>query len=238
VRRRPAATRRRSGSSAGTAPARKITPAAVIETALRLLDRDGLDGISMRRLATAIGATPMAFYRHIPSKAALLDALVTAVFAQLEFPSDDHVPLADRLRATVRSLRRLLLAHPWLVTLILRGPVLGEGVYRASEAGLRELRETGLPPETLAAVFRLLHSYTIGYVGMEIARRSVDPARYEEFEHRRYPTRAEIASHLGPFGETQFETGLDVIIGGLEARGGGIGAPRGAARRPRRPRRR
>ena len=216
-------------STAGTS-GRKITRAIVVETALRLVDRDGLDGVSMRRLAAAIGATPMALYRHVPSKAALLDALVAAVLGQLEFPTGGDLPLAERLRATVRSLRRLLTAHPWLVALILRGPVLGEGVYRASEAGLRELRETGLPPETVAAVFRLLHSYTIGYVGMEIARRSVDPARYEAFEPRRYPTRAAVATHLGPFGEAQFEAGLDVIVRGLET----LTAGRGVTRRPRR----
>ena len=212
-----------------TAAGGRISRAVVVDAALRIIDRDGLDGVSMRRLAAAIGATPMALYRHVPNKAALLDALVAAVLSRLEFPTGD-LPLAERLRATVRSLRRLLTAHPWLVTLILRGPVLGEGVYRASEAGLRELRETDLPPETVAAVFRLLHSYTIGYVGMELARRSVDPARYEAFEARRYPTRAAIAAHLGPFGEAQFEAGLDVIVSGLEA----LAGSRKIARRPRR----
>jgi len=91
---------------------------------------------------------------------------------------------------------------------------------------LRELRETGLPPETVAAVFRLLHSYTIGYVGMELARRSVDPARFGAFEARRYPTRVAIAAHLGPFGEAQFEAGLDVIVGGIEALAGSRRMPR------------
>jgi AcrR family transcriptional regulator len=204
-------------SASGAAPAGRITRAVVVDAALRIVDRDGLDGVSMRRIAAAIGATPMALYRHVPSKAALLDALVAGVLGQLEFPTGGDVPLAERLRATVRSLRRLLTAHPWLVSLILRGPVLGEGVYRASETALRELRETGLPAETVAAIFRLLHSYTVGYVGMEIARRSVDPARYEDFEARRYPTRAAVAAHLGKFGEAQFEAGLDVIVGGIEA---------------------
>jgi AcrR family transcriptional regulator len=227
--RRLLAVRGRS-SPAGPASGARLTRAAVLDAALRIVDRDGLDGVSMRRIAAAIGATPMALYRYVPSKAALLDALVAAVLGQLEFPSGDDLPLAERLRATVRSLRRLLTAHPWLVNLILRGPVLGEGVYRASETALRELRETGLPADTVAAIFRLLHSYTIGYVGMELARRSVDPARYEDFEARRYPTRAAIAAHLGKFGEAQFEAGLDIIVGGIEA----LAARRGGVRRRRR----
>ena len=159
----------------------------------------------------------------------LMGAGIAQVFATAGHAVTVFEPTPS-VRATVRSLRRLLTAHPWLVTLILRGPVLGDGVYRASEAGLRELRETGLPADTVAAVFRLLHSYTIGYVGMELARRSVDPARYAAFEARRYPTRAAIGPHLGPFGEEQFEAGLDVIVSGLEA----MAERRQPARRPRR----
>jgi AcrR family transcriptional regulator len=219
--RRPQAARAPARRRAGApVSGKRMSREAVIEAALRLVDRDGLDGVSMRRLAATLGATPMALYRHVPGKAALLDALVAAVLAQLEFPGDEALPLAERMRATVRSLRRLLHAHPWLVTLLLRGPVLGEGVYRASETALRELRETGLDAATVAAAFRLLHSFTIGYVGMEIARRSVDPSRYEEFEHRRYPTRAAIAAHLGPFDEAQFEAALDVIVAGIDALSG------------------
>jgi AcrR family transcriptional regulator len=207
-----------------------MTRAVVVETALRLVDREGLDAVSMRRLAALLGLTPMALYRHVPSKAALLEALVATVFARLEFPDPADVPLGERLRTTVRSLRGLLHAHPWLVTLILRGPVLGEGVYRASEQSLRALRDTGLDPATIAAAFRLLHSFTIGYAGMEVARRAVDPARYAEFVRRRYPTRAAFAAHLGPFDEAQFERALDLIVAGIEALAQG-------ARRPPRARR-
>src|SRR5262249_46361340 len=58
--------RRRAGASAG---GKRMSRAAVVEAALRLVDRDGLDGVSMRRLAATLGATPMALYRHVPGKA-------------------------------------------------------------------------------------------------------------------------------------------------------------------------
>src|SRR5262249_41170595 len=63
VRGRAHATRAASGG--------RISRAVVVDAALRIVDRDGLDGVSMRRLAAAIGATPMALYRHVPNKAAL-----------------------------------------------------------------------------------------------------------------------------------------------------------------------
>ena len=102
------------------------------------------------------------------------------------------------------------------MSLILRGPVLGEESIVPRDGVARAARDR-LPAETAAAVFRLRHSYSVGYVSMEIARQSVDPARYEDFEARRYPTRAAVAAHLGKFGEAQFEAGLDVIVGGIEA---------------------
>jgi hypothetical protein len=96
--------------------------------------------------------------------------------------------------------------------------VLSEGIYGASEGALEILRESGLDPESVASGFRILHSYTIGYVAMEIARRAVDPERYRAFEASRFPTRAEYEAFLGPFDERQFEIGLDVILRGLAAR--------------------
>jgi AcrR family transcriptional regulator len=72
-----------------TAAGGRLSRAVVVDAALRIVDRDGLDGVSMRRLAAAIGATPMALYRHVPNKAALLDALVAAVLSRLEFPTGD-----------------------------------------------------------------------------------------------------------------------------------------------------
>jgi len=144
---------------------------------------------------------------------------VAAVLAQLEFPPGD-LPLAERLRATVRSLRRLLTAHSWLVTLILSGPVLGrESTARPRRACASyarrafqptpSRRSSGFCPATPSAM-----SAWSSPGGPSTLRATA------AFEARRYPTRAAIGPHLGPFGEEQFEAGLDVIVRGIEAMAG------------------
>ena len=100
----------------------KVTRELVLATALELIDRDGVEALSMRRLAAALGRDPMILYRHAPSKAALLDGVVETVLAQL------HVDPADpdwtgQLRAVARDYRILALAHPKVVPLIVTRPL-------------------------------------------------------------------------------------------------------------------
>jgi AcrR family transcriptional regulator len=89
----------------------KITRDLVLTTALAIIDRDGVDGLSMRRLARALDRDPMIIYRHAPNKAALLDGVAETVLAQLRVDpaATDWV---SQLRAVARDFRALALAHP------------------------------------------------------------------------------------------------------------------------------
>src|ERR1700721_4625727 len=82
----------------------KITRELVLATALEMIDRDGADARSMRRLGAALGRDPMILYRHAPGKAALLDGVVEAVLAQLHVDSADP-DWAAQLRAVARDYR-------------------------------------------------------------------------------------------------------------------------------------
>ena len=109
---RPPAARDAAGSGNG-----KITRELVLATALELIDRDGADALSMRRLAAALDRDPMIIYRHAPGKAALLDGVVETVLAQLHMdPADPD--WAAQLRAVARNYRALALAHPNVVPLL------------------------------------------------------------------------------------------------------------------------
>ena len=95
----------------------KITRDVVLATALEIIDRDGAGGLSMRRLAAALNRDPMILYRLAPNKAALLDGVVEMVLAQLKVdPADPD--WAAQLRAIARDYRRLALAHPHVVPLL------------------------------------------------------------------------------------------------------------------------
>src|ERR1019366_3904309 len=95
-------------------PARRdgtLTRAVVLSAALELIDRDGADGLSMRRLARELGCDPMTLYRHAPNKAALRGAVAETVLAELEV-APAAPDGASQLRQVARQYRRLALAHP------------------------------------------------------------------------------------------------------------------------------
>src|SRR5580704_7894960 len=109
----------------------KITRDLVLTTALQIIDRDGADGLSMRRLARALDRDPMILYRHAPGKAALLDGVAETVLAQLHVDSTDP-DWVGQLREVARRFRALALAHPHVVPLIVTRPL-------ATPLGLRPL---------------------------------------------------------------------------------------------------
>ena len=100
----------------------KITRDVVLAAALEIIDRDGTDALSMRRLARALNRDPMILYRHAPNKAALLDGVAETVLAQLHVDSADP-DWAGQLRAVARRYRALALAHPHAVPLIVTRPL-------------------------------------------------------------------------------------------------------------------
>src|ERR1700759_1063811 len=100
----------------------KVTRELVLTTALELIDRDGSDALSMRRLAAALDRDPMIIYRHAPGKAALLDGGVEVVPAQLSVaPADPD--WAGQLRTVAREYRALAVAHPHVVPLLVTRPL-------------------------------------------------------------------------------------------------------------------
>src|ERR1022692_324946 len=92
-------------------PDRLISRAVVLATALEIIDRDGVEGLSMRRLGQALGRDPMTLYRHAANKTALLDGVAEIVLEQLTVDTTD-IDWAGRLRIVAREFRRLALAHP------------------------------------------------------------------------------------------------------------------------------
>src|SRR3954469_9872529 len=100
-----------------------LTRERVAETALELVDREGIDGLSMRRLADALGVGTMTLYGYFRSKRELLDAVVDAAVTDRPVPPAE-ADWREQLRALVLGARRNLLRHPALVEIRVRQPVL------------------------------------------------------------------------------------------------------------------
>jgi len=94
----------------------------ILQSALRIVDRDGVDGLSMRRLSDEVGRDPTVIYRHVPNKAALLDGVAEIVLGQLRVDTADP-DWTGQLRAVAHDFRRLALAHPNVVPLLVTRPL-------------------------------------------------------------------------------------------------------------------
>jgi AcrR family transcriptional regulator len=100
----------------------QISRSLILQTALGIIDRDGADGLSMRRLSDAVGRDPTVLYRHLPNKAAVLNGVAEIVLAQLSVDTADPDWVAQ-LRSVAHDFRRLAITHPNVVPLLVTRPL-------------------------------------------------------------------------------------------------------------------
>ena len=144
----------------------------ILRSALRLIDRDGLEALSMRRLGAALGVEAMSLYRHVPNKEAVLDGVVELLTEEIDVPlargaSSDSWPAT--MRRIVRSYRKLAHAHPNAFPLIALRPLTTPKAIARGEATIALLLEAGLDELRAVLVFRTLVSYANGYLLEELA---------------------------------------------------------------------
>ena len=157
-----------------------LTNERVIASALQIVDRDGLEKLSMRKLGAELGVDPMAVYYYIPNKAALLDGLVEGIMTELGVP-DPRLPGEDITEWFVRSFGEFmetLRKHPNVLTVMSTRPITGDAGMRAAECVLRELHAIGLPPDAAMAALMALTTITITMALTEVSRDPdvMDPA--------------------------------------------------------------
>ncbi|HEV2814390.1 MAG TPA: TetR/AcrR family transcriptional regulator [Solirubrobacteraceae bacterium] len=196
----------------------------IAETALAMADRDGVESVSMRRLAAELGVTAMAIYRHFRDKDELIDAIVETAVAEAPMEIAEGT-WRERLAATMHDVRENLRRHPCGVELRKLRPVLAPGALRPAEHALTAMLEAGFTREEAARAYRTLFTYTFGFAAfasppdLEAARRfmrsSLAALPEDEFPALS-GSLAEGAAAVG--GDEQFAFGLDLLLDGLERR--------------------
>lgn len=151
---------RKDASSAGLSKER------VVAEALRLADRDGVDGLSMRRLADEVGAGAMSLYYYVASKEELLDAMIDVVFDEIELPPQDADWQSAMRRRSV-SARQVLARHPWAIVLMESRTSPGPANLRHREAVTACLRRAGFSVVMATHANWLLDSYVYGFALQE-----------------------------------------------------------------------
>jgi AcrR family transcriptional regulator len=220
-------------ASKNTAASRdgKITRELVLAAALELIDRDGADGLSMRRLAAALDRDPMILYRHAPGKAALLDGVVETVLNQLCVDPADPDWTAQ-LRAVARAYRALALAHPNVVPLLVTRPLATplalrpHGTLRPLEDVLTLLTGAGFSGPDALHVYRAFFGFLNGHVLNELQELVENPDETDDLLrlglHRlplgEFPLLRSLAHTLACYdGAAELERGLDILLTGLAA---------------------
>jgi len=145
----------------------------VVEAALTLADRGGLDAVTMQSVASALGVTPMAIYRHVADKAALLDGLVGRLLMEVGRP-EPELPPREQLLAMARALREVGGRHPAVFPLLLTRPAATPAALEVRESVLRALELDGIPAERAAQLERLISTAVLGFVASEVAGRFRD----------------------------------------------------------------
>jgi len=137
----------------------------VLETALAVLDAEGLDALSMRALASELGVEAMSLYHYVESKNDLLDGVVDLVLTRIA-PPDPARPWDERLEAIAIGLYEALIAHPALVLILAteRGRPTDEVVLRGMDAIVAALAESGVSPARQVNAFRGLLAMCFGFV--------------------------------------------------------------------------
>jgi AcrR family transcriptional regulator len=209
--------------TATSGPRARLSSEQVAAAALELLDREGLEALSMRRLAEQLGVGTMTLYGYFRSKEELLDAVIDAAVADRE-PFVFDGTWQEQIRRLMHRSRRRLSRHPALVKVRADRPVLRPEALRFAETGLTILRRAGFDRTDAARAFRLLFTYVFGYVSFspdETAEKAKRESRaassvlpLDEYPALR-DTSEELAEAMA--GQETFEFGLDRIIDGFEA---------------------
>ena len=208
-----------------------LTPRAVVEGALSLADLEGLEALTIRRLAKELGVTPMALYWHFRSKGELLDGMAARIFEEVDLSVDASATWQEQLRALLGSIIGVLRAHPSTAILLSTRTASSEGSLRATEVALDILRRGGFSPAEATQIARYalstvtnLVSGEPGVVAREESKELLDARRHarlflESLPPERYPRLVEAAAPLseGVEPDAYFAFGLDLLLAGIEA---------------------
>lgn len=205
-----------------------LTRARVIEAAVALADRTGVEALTIRRLAAELDVKPMTIYHHVPNKEAIIDGMVDLVFSEIDLPPTD-LDWKAAIRQRSASARRVLARHPWATPLMESRTSPGPATLEHHDAVLGCLRRGGLSVEMTAHAYAVVDAFVYGFALQEASLPATAGEEMVELTESMadampadaYPHLAEfVAEHVMQpgydFGR-EFEFGLDLILDGLEA---------------------
>jgi AcrR family transcriptional regulator len=215
--------------TSASAPRKRLNREMVLATALALVDAEGVDALTMRRLGQELGRDPMNLYRYAKNRAELLDGVTEVVFDELALPDGDG-DWQTQLRRLGHNLRDLALRHPNMVPLLVTRPLstpLGLrplGTLRPLERILSLLIDAGFSPTGALHVYRAYYGYLFGHILNELQEFIVSPDENEallrlglyRLPPKEFPRLRALAPALAEYdGLTELDEGISILLAGL-----------------------
>lgn len=198
---------------------RPLTRARIVRAAIEIADADGLEAVTIRRVAAALDARPMSLYTHVASKDDLVAMMLNEVGGELLVPGPLPDDWREALRAIARRAHAAYLAHPWMLAAFGRRPRVGPNHLRRAEQSAAAVAGLPLDPDDAWTALRIVHEWTIGHAvhvvtlreddQLEAQLRAADPDEFPQMA-RVFPT------GRGRAHDADFERALEVVLDGIE----------------------
>ncbi|WP_307868665.1 TetR/AcrR family transcriptional regulator [Micromonospora sp. C95] len=236
----PAHTLRLLWRQTGDVPRRGPRPGRsldeIVTAAIELADAEGLDAVTMRALAQAVGVAPMTLYTYVPGKAELLDLMLDAIYTGMPRPDRSGDPWRARVAAVAADNRDLFTAHPWAAEVATGRPPLGPGQMTKYEYELRAFDGTGLDDVTRDAALTFVLDFVRAAARAAAEARSAQqastwtdeqwwtanaPLLAQVLDERRFPTAVRVGAAAGAAQNAAYhpgqayEFGLARVLDGL-----------------------
>jgi AcrR family transcriptional regulator len=200
-----------------------ITRERALTTALEIADAEGIDALTMRRLARELGIEAMSLYHHVSSKGDILDGICDLVMGQIEVPPAG-TDWKTSMRHRAHSAHQVLLAHPWAATLVTSRFNIGIGMTRYLEATFGRLMDGGFTVTGALDAWHALDSHIYGFTLQELTlpfdvdqTQQVSDATLASFDADAFPHLVQVMTEVAMHGRVEdFDFGLDLILEGLE----------------------
>ena len=204
---------------------RSLTAQKIVTAAIGIADENGIDALSMRKVATTLNVTPMSLYNHVDSKDALLDLMLNSVVAEIQTP-DVNGPWETMMHRRAHSMRDALLRYRWAAALIMSRITIGDAVIRDHDATIGCLVNNGFTYAQADWARNAIDSHVYGFTIQEL-NFPVDPEEYQAaataylpmIPQDKFPYFHEAAMHIirGDYdGRTDFDFGLGLVLQGLK----------------------
>jgi len=229
----------RSGKSKRS-PRPSLSREQIVRAAIDIADAEGMETLSIRQIAAKLGVSTMALYWYVESKDDVLDLMIDAAYAEIQFPPQPSTDWRADCTNLAKHVRTVMRRHPWLAALSSNRPLLGPNALKLHEYLFATLSLLGLNPQITLELVDVVGAYLRGFVQQELGeaeaqrrsglsetewRMSVDPYIHDHvIASGQYPHLADYFSHVEKWdNDKRFDFGLDFLLDSMSVRAQQLG---------------